>query len=95
MEGEAEVYQYVETTVDGQTVKKESSQPGKLELKMEKTGQNEPTVTFSQESGQIVTSPTPQPDQTLDETPTSPFAFISPIIDFVRNLLDNLTSWFK
>jgi hypothetical protein len=35
--GNAEVYQSVEVTVNGKTQKKESRQPGKLELKMEQT----------------------------------------------------------
>lgn len=53
-EGQSQVYQSVETTVNGQTVKKESTQPGKLELKMEQTGEGSPTVTFSQEEATSV-----------------------------------------
>lgn len=91
VEGEAQVYSSIETTVDGQTVKKESTQPGKLELKVEKTGESEPTVTFNQEE----TSPSP----TLRPTPTekiiAPANFVSQIMEFVQKLLDNLTSWFK
>lgn len=56
IEGSGQVYQYTETTVNGQTVKKESSQPGKLELKMEqKTDNKEATVSFS---GELIASPT-------------------------------------
>lgn len=85
VEGEAEVYQYVETTVDGQTVSKESHEPGTLELEMKKEGENEPTVTFSQET------------QTSTQTPIlpSPASFVSQIIEFFRNLFSQLTSWFK
>jgi hypothetical protein len=43
--GEAQIYQSVETTVDGQTVRKESTQPGKLELEMKKTNGNVEVVT--------------------------------------------------
>ncbi|MFZ5365901.1 MAG: hypothetical protein ACOZBZ_01270 [Patescibacteria group bacterium] len=79
--GDVQVQQVVETTVDGQTVRKESREPGKLELEMKKTGGGQPTVTFSQESAQIITSPTPTPSP-------KPLSLITPIIDFVRKLLD-------
>ena len=87
VEGEAEVYQRVETTVNGETVIKESSQPGRLEVKMEKTGEGEPTVTFSQEEQSSFT-PTFAPEQFWQD-------LTNPIVEFVKNLLSNLTSWFK
>lgn len=66
VEGNGQVYQYTETTVNGQTVKKESSQPGKLELKMEqKIDDKEATVSFSEEpiaSPTAVKSATPSAD---------------------------------
>ena len=93
VEGEAEVYQRVETTVNGETVIKESSQPGRLEVKMEKTGEGQPTVTFSQESAQIIATPTSTLTLPVKLEPLNSLA--SQIIDFVRKLLDNLTSWFK
>lgn len=49
VEGSGKVYQSVEVTVNGKTVKKESSQPGKLELKMQDTGEKQATVSFSEE----------------------------------------------
>ena len=87
IEGEGEVYQSVETTVNGQTVKKESREPGTLELEMKQEGNSEPTVSFSQ-----TTNDNPSP--TL--TPTSPIqierltSLASQITDFVRKLLDSL-----
>lgn len=78
IKGEGEVYQYVETTVNGETVSKESHEPGKLELKMEKIGEEEPTVTFSQEPA----SPTPEA--------TTPVSFVSRIIEFFRNLFSRV-----
>lgn len=61
-EGKAQVYQSVETTVNGQTVKKESTQPGKLELEMRKVGEGSPTVTFSQETQEeMITTPSQEP----------------------------------
>jgi len=77
-----EVYQSVETTVDGKTVKKESTQPGKLELEMKKEGENEPTVTFSQE--EIF------PTQTPITEARKPSSFISQIIEFFRKLFSDL-----
>jgi len=71
---QVEVYQSVETTVDGETIKKESTQPGKLELEIKKEGENEPTVTFSQEE--------------VSEKP--PVSFISQIVDFFRKLFSDL-----
>jgi len=85
--GETQVYQYVETTVDGETVKKESREPGKLELEMKKTGEGEPTVTFSQE--EIF------PTQTPIAEARKPISFISQIIEFFRGLVRGLTDWFK
>lgn len=92
VEGEnVQVQQVVETTVNGQTVIKESSQPGRLEVKMEKTGENEPTVTFSQTSGNLTPTLAPRLPQ-LEPL----FSLTGQIRDFVRKLLDNLlTSWFK
>lgn len=84
--GESQIYQSVETTVDGETIKKESFEPGKLELKMEKTGEGEPTVTFSQETQASTQTPTPTPP---------PVSFVSQIIEFIKELLSGLTSWFK
>mgnify|MGYP001568126838 CR=1 FL=1 len=82
---QVEVYQSVETTVDGETVRKESNEPGKLELEMKKTGEGEPTVTFSQESTSV-TTPTPTPTQKK-----SPVFFAQSIIEFFRNLFLGLT----
>ena len=71
---DVQVHQVVETTVNGQTVRKESTQPGKLELEIKKEGENEPTVTFSQEE--------------VSEKP--PVSFISQIVDFFRKLFSDL-----
>ena len=43
--GETQIYQSVETTVNGETVKKESFEPGKLELEMKKTDGNVEVIT--------------------------------------------------
>lgn len=48
-EGPVQIYQYAETTIYGQTVRKESSKTGKLEIKMEKTGDKEATFSVSEE----------------------------------------------
>ena len=77
--GETQVYQSVETTVDGETVRKESNEPGTLELVMKKEGESEPTVTFSQTSGNL----TPSRLEPL-------FSLADQIRDFVRKLLANL-----
>ena len=95
--GETQIYQSVETTVNGQTVKKESSQPGKLELKMEKTGEGEPTVTFSQESQEEILSspssqtitPSPAPGSVQKTEEGKLQTIFKPIIDFFRGVLDN------
>ena len=79
IEGEGEVYQYVETTVNGETVRKESREPGKLELEMKKEGESEPTVSFSQEE--------------VSEKPS--VSFISQIVEFFRKLFSDLTGWFR
>lgn len=78
--GESQVYQSVETTVDGETIKKESNQPGKLELEMKKTGENEPTVTFSQET----ISPAPATSTPTVKKPPV-FSFVVQITEFFRN----------
>lgn len=80
--GETQVYQSVETTVNGQTVRKESKEPGKLELEMEKAGEGEPTVRFSQEAGSL-------------ETQKLPVSFFSQVVEFFQKLFFHLTSWFK
>lgn len=80
--GQAEIYQSVETTVNGVTVRKESRQPGKLELKMEQNGTGTPSVSFSSN---------PQPSispKITSSKPSRPWA-----IAFVQNLLANLTSF--
>ena len=93
--GDAQIYQSVETTVNGETVKKESNQPGKLELEMEKNVGAEPTVSFTWEpqgkQGKITPVPTGEPNP--PETPIGSFA--SQIIEFIKNLFSGLTSWFK
>ena len=76
-----QVHQVVETTVDGQTVRKESTQPGKLELEMKKTGEeDEATVSFSQETVSPV-SVTPIPK--IDKPPA--FFFVVQVTEFFRN----------
>ncbi|MDZ4209903.1 MAG: hypothetical protein U1C56_01850 [Candidatus Curtissbacteria bacterium] len=100
--GNIEVRQSVETTINGQTVKKESNSPGKLELKMEQSGNSSaPTVSFSQTSTQ---EPTPTPETKISPTPeispipqneTPTTQFVSWISEFAQKLLTNLTSWFK
>lgn len=82
--GSGQVYQYVETTVNGQTIRKESTQPGKLELEMEKVGESEPTVTFSQET----ISPSPTPTLKAEESPQS---LITRIINFLKKLFCRLS----
>lgn len=78
--GESQVYQSVETTVDGETIKKESNQPGKLELEMKKEDNQEPTVTFSQETtSPVAVIPTP----TIKKPPV--FSFVVQITDFFQN----------
>ena len=98
--GEAQIYQSVQTTIDGQTIKKESNQPGKIELEMKKTDDGQPTVSFSQTT--IAPTQTPKPSalptlSSLTPTPTEtevavePRTVVSPIIDFFRSIFD----WFK
>lgn len=86
--GNAEVYQSVETTVNGVTVKKESRQPGKLELKMEQTASSSPTVTFTQEPF----SPSPTPTTNKN---SSTFSFVTSITEFFKELFNNLSSLFR
>lgn len=85
-EGSGEVYQYVETTIDGQTVRKESTQPGKLELEMKKTGESEPIVTFSQEEISSL-----QPTEVSELEREMPDSFVAKIIEFFRKLFSSLT----
>lgn len=81
--GNAEVYQSVETTVNGVTVKKESRQPGKLELKMEQTASGSPTVVFSTSAAAV------------KSRNSSSFSLMTPVIEFVKQLFDNLSSFLK
>ncbi|OGE71994.1 hypothetical protein A2617_04970 [Candidatus Daviesbacteria bacterium RIFOXYD1_FULL_41_10] len=74
--GNAEVYQSVEVTVNGKTIKKESREPGKLELKMEEI-----------QMEKIQASPS---GQTV--TPTSAPALKLSFAASVRELLSGLTS---
>lgn len=89
--GNAQIYQSVETTVNGKTIKKESNQPGKLELEMTKTGEGKPTVTFFEEPQEKIT-PALTSEFTSEVPPSS---FVSQIIEFVRNFFSSLTSLFK
>ncbi len=88
--GEAKVYQSVETTIDGETVKKESSLPGKMELKMEKTGEGKPTITFLQSPKNLPSEITPTPKKILEEVPeveSNQVSFIfSKLVNFFRGL---------
>lgn len=92
--GEAQVYQSVETTVNGQTVKKESTQPGKLELEMKSGGGASPTTTFSQESQESAVSlqdtvtPSPTPDVGSPST-------LQRFVDFFRQILGIFFGIFK
>jgi len=98
VEGEqVEVYQSVETTVNGETVKKESRQPGRFELEMKKEGDQKPTVIFSQESN--------YPSSTINEEITPiprkenkllNYSLITrKITNFFQNIWLNLTKWLK
>jgi len=94
---EVEVYQSVETTVDGETVKKESNQPGKLELEMKREGEQKPTVIFSQESNYSsptineVVTPIPRKENKLLN-----YSLITrKITNFFQNIWLNLTKWLK
>lgn len=68
-----EVYQSVETTVNGETVKKESTQPGKLELEMKKN-----------DGESKITSALVTPIPTVKKPSVSPF--VVQISEFFRNL---------
>ena len=70
---QVEVYQSVETTVDGETIKKESNQPGKLELEMKKNDEE------SEVTPALVT-----PIPTVKKP--SVFPFVVQITEFFRNL---------
>ena len=63
VEEEAEVYQYVETTVNGQTVRKESTQPGEVKVSV-KDGKTETKITTSPSP-----SLAPSPIATYEATP--------------------------
>lgn len=91
IEGEGDVQTSIETTVNGQTVKKESNTPGKLELKMEQSGENEPTISFSQTLTSTPTSPTPTPPLVPAETKPFPESIAASVIDFVKNFLSDLS----
>jgi hypothetical protein len=95
VEGEAKVYQSVETTIDGETVRKESSLPGKMELKMEKTGEGKPTVSFSQSSQNLPSlETTPQPEKVLKEVSEvkseRPLSLFSKLFNFFQSLISRI-----
>lgn len=96
-----QVYQSVETTVNGQTVKKESTQPGKLELEMRKVGDEEATVSFSQEpatSTSDVESATPSPTAEVEENApqqSQPKPMLQRFVDFLKQTLGNFFGIFK
>ena len=93
--GEVKVYQSVETTVNGETIKKESNQPGKLELEMKKEGEGKPTVIFTQESN---SSPIPSPEKgvsPIKRESRTPNYFWFKIANFFQNIWLNLTKWLK
>jgi len=95
VEGEAKVYQSIETTVDGETVRKESSLPGKMELKMEKTGEGKSTVSFSQSSQNLPSLEiTPQPEKVLKEVSEvkseRPLSLFSKLFNFFQSLISRI-----
>jgi hypothetical protein len=93
--GEAKVYQSVETTVNGETIKKESNQPGKLELEMKKEGEGKPTVIFTREPN---SSPIPSLEKGVSpikkESRTPNYLWFK-IANFFQNIWLNLTKWLK
>jgi hypothetical protein len=93
--GEVKVYQSVETTVNGETIKKESNQPGKLELEMKKAGEGKPTVIFTQESN---SSSIPSPEKgvsPIKKESRTPNYFWFKIANFFQNIWLNLTKRLK
>lgn len=97
--GQAEIYQSVETTVNGQTVRKESNQAGRLELKMEQTASGSPTVTFTQElfspAPMLASSSGVATSVAAESKGSSASSFATSIIEFTRKLFGNLSSFFK
>ena len=94
--GQVEVYQSVETTVNGETVRKESREPGRLELEMKKEGDQKPTVIFSQEPNsspastrKVAVSPIKKEDRPLS------YFWFTKIANLFQNIWLNLTKWLK
>jgi len=93
--GEAKVYQSVETTVNGETIKKESNQPGKLELEMEKEGEGKPTVIFTQESNSPLAPSPEKGDSSIKKEIRTPNYLWFKIANFFQNIWLNLTKRLK
>ena len=87
--GDVQVYQSVETTVNGQTVKKESSQPGKLELKMEQTGE----ATSVSDVGSATPSPTTEVEENPQEE-SEPQSVFERIVNFFKGFVDKILGIF-
>lgn len=84
IEGEGSVYQYIETTVNGQTVKKESSQPGRLEFKMQ--GKEQEPVASSSVIESVVSNPV--------SNPVSVFVSINKFFEQFEKFLDEILKIF-
>lgn len=106
--GKVDIRQSVEVTVNGQTKKLESAGPGKLELKMEQKGSSSPSVTFKQEQFTPVPAVSPSgqalnqngsgqatPSAQAAKSEDSNFSLVTSIIEFVRQVFGNLSSFFK
>ena len=93
--GEVKVYQSVETTVNGETIKKESNQPGKLELEMEKEGEGKPTVIFTQESNSPLAPSPEKGDSSIKKEIRTPNYLWFKIANFFQNIWLNLTKRLK
>jgi len=91
------VYQSVETTVNGETVRKESKEPGKLELEVKKEDNQKPTVIFSQESNysSSAVNETVVPTSKKENKLENYFLITRKITDFFHHIWLNLTKWFK
>ncbi len=99
--GEAQIHQSVETTVNGQTLRKESTKAGRLELKMESNNSSSGTA-FSQKNDVLssttaatVIPPKNLPSVIMDvERDEQPQSLLNLIKTFIREVVNSLIKIF-
>jgi hypothetical protein len=106
VEGEnTKVYQSVEATVNGKTVKKESNQPGRIEVEIRNEGEKKSgsTQSFLEEKGDFSSSPivssSSEPSPSLSPGISEDESFFQDLLDFVKKsfgeFLSKLTALLK